>query len=171
MSSNFPQYPTSAPPMAVPEVPRRPGVVTAAFWCFMGVAALELVVTILSVVVVAASGSIIGGVLRNHPELSGRHIDVSTLVGVGTVFVVVIGVIAVALYIVFPILLVRGHGWARIVLLVVTAISLLGITGDYGISAVKVILAIVATVLAFLTPASHWFRATKQARQYRRFAR
>ena len=145
--------------------------VTAAVWCFLAAAFLELVVTIFSLVAVASERSGIAVALRQDPRLPGRHIDVETLVGVESIAVLVVGVIAIVLYVVFPILLRRGFGWARIVLLVVTAISLLGATGDYGVSALKVIVAIVATMLAFLTPASQWFRAAKQLRLERRFAR
>lgn len=170
--SNLPSYPSS-PAASAPrtEVPRPPQFVTLAFWGYLLVALLEIVVTVISVIALAGSKSSISKELSKQTTASGQHVDVETVVAAGTVGVVVVGVIALALYLIFAILLRRGFGWARIVLLVVTVISLLGVTGEYGIAAVKVGIAIVATVFVFLAPSSAWFRATKQARIDRRYGR
>ncbi len=171
MSSDIPRYPSSSAPAGTTSaVPPPPQYVIFAVWGFLIVALLEVVVTVISVIAVAGSTAAVTTELSKQTQLSGRHIDVATLILGETVAVVAVGVIATALYVIFAILLRRGFGWARIVLLVVTVISLLGITGDYGLSAVKVGIAIVATVFVFLTRSSVWFRATKQARVDRRYA-
>lgn len=168
--SNLPSYPSSASSSAPRSaVPGPPQFVTLAFWGYLLVALLEIVVTIISVIAVSGSRLSIRKELSKQTQVSGQHVDVQTVVAAGMVGVIVVGVIALALYLIFAILLRRGFGWARIVLLVITVISLLGVTGDYGIAAVKVGIAIVATVFVFLTPSSAWFRVTKQARVDRRY--
>ncbi len=60
----------------------------------------------------------------------------------------------------------RGANWARIVLLIVTVLSLFGVLSGYGLGAVRVVLGVIATVLIFMKPANEYF-ATARSRRVR----
>ena len=162
--SSFPSYHSSEVSAGAPS-PMRPRSVSVAFWLYLLAGALEIVVVIIGI---AAS---LGARQRVHAELiktgaaTGRHIDVSTVIGIGIGVSVVFGVIALAAFLVFAILMRRGYGWARIVLLIITVLALIGVTGADGIGALKAIVAIAATVLVFLPASSAWFGATKASRR------
>jgi hypothetical protein len=55
----------------------------------------------------------------------------------------------------------RGANWARIVLLIVTVLSLFQVLGAYGVGGARVVVGVIATILIFLKPASEYFRAVK----------
>jgi hypothetical protein len=159
----YPSSPSSASRSAEP-LPAQPRVVTVAFWLYLLAAAFEVVTVIWSVIAGLNSRARISGVLAQQSNLRGHHIDVGVVLAIGIAVAVVVGVIAIAAFVVFAFVMRRGYGWARIVLLIVTVLSLIGVAGNDGIGAAKSIAAVVATVLVFLKPASEWFRAAKQAR-------
>jgi hypothetical protein len=67
-------------------------------------------------------------------------------------------------FVLFAIFMRRGANWARIVLTVVTALSLLNLLASFGIGALQVIVAVVATVLIWLKPASAYFAAVRASK-------
>ncbi|MEY9952328.1 hypothetical protein [Leifsonia sp. EB34] len=138
---------------------RIPRQVTVAFWLYLIVAALVLVGVVLAAITVEPATA-------HLPHNSRLAADVATsafVLGVG--FAATVGVVYAAAYVVSAVFLRRGANWARIVLLVVTAFSLFGVLGGYGVGAVRAVVGVVATVLIFVKPGSEYFRPRRVAGQ------
>ena len=161
--SSMPSYPAPDPstPRARPAAVAIPSQVNIAFWLYLVGAALSLVTLIISLATVGASKTAIQHQLASQ----GKHISAGTLntLLVTTVAVaVVIGVIFIAAYVLFAYFMRRGANWARIVLLVLTVLSLIQVTSIPG--SVRFLAAAVATVMIFLRPANEYFKAVKAAK-------
>lgn len=129
----------------------RPSSVTAAFWLWIVEAILSVVFGIIVVAVAASTPAV--------TDLSGSQRDtaVGVLIGVAVVFIVVAvirGLIAFAMR--------RGRNWARIVLTVLAALSIVATVVQGGGAGwllwVSVVLAVVAVVLMFVPASNAWFR-------------
>lgn len=129
----------------------RPGTVTAAFWLWIVEAVLSVIFGIVVVAVAAATPAV--------ADLSGSQRDsaVGVLIGVAVVFIVVAvvrGLIAFAMR--------RGRNWARIVLTVLAALSIVATVLQGGGAGwllwLSVVLAVVAVVLMFVPASNAWFR-------------
>ncbi len=136
---------------------------TIGFWLYLAAAAISLIILIVAVTTVGATTNEMRISLSN----SGQHVSSSALnalvaatVGVSIVF----GLIFAAAYVVFAFFMRRGANWARIVLLVVTVLSLTSVLSEYGIGGVRFVAGALATVLIFLKPANEYFRAVKARR-------
>ena len=166
MPDHTPSYPastaSSGPGGGVPAPPPTP--VNAAFWLYIASAAISLIALIVSV---ATIGPLTDD-LRRQLASQGQQVSdsaVSAAIGASIAISVVIGVLYIAAYVIFAVFMRRGANWARIVLLIVTALSLFGIVGGYGLGAVRVVLGVIATVLIFLKPANDYFAAAKARRR------
>lgn len=160
--SPIPPYPHPDAPPAAP--PARPRWVTVAFWLCLAAGVLQVVVTIVSAVRAHASRAQVSSTLSRMGTANGRQIDVNTVVTLGIVMSVVVGVIAVVVYVGLAFLIRHGYGWARIVLLIVAVLSLLGFRGADGLGALKAAVVVVATVLVFLSSSATWFLDMKDHR-------
>ena len=133
-----------------------PKQVNTAFWLYIANAALSLVLLIIAL---ASVGTVTAQVQQSTGgKLSGAAVGASITVSV------IFGILYIAAYVLFAVFMRRGANWARIVLLVVTALSLVGIVSGYGIGAVRVVLGVIATILIFIKPASEYFRSGRAAR-------
>lgn len=133
-----------------------PKQVNTAFWLYIASAALSLVLLIIAL---ASVGTVTAQVQQSTGgKLSGAAVGASITVSV------IFGILYIAAYVLFAVFMRRGANWARIVLLVVTALSLVGIVSGYGIGAVRAVLGVIATVLIFIKPASEYFRSGRAAR-------
>lgn len=130
-----------------------PAQVNAAFWLYIAGAALSLVALIIAL---ATIGPVTAQLQRNG-TLSGSA--ASAAVGVSVTISVVFGILYIAAYVLFAVFMRRGANWARIVLLVVTVLSLFGVLGGYGVGAARVVVGVIATILIFIKPASEYFRS------------
>lgn len=172
VSGGIPSYPSAGgpgdAPAALPAVPR---VVTVSFWLYLLAALLGLVLTVINVVAASHASSRVRRVLEENSNVAAHHVNVSVVVAAGITVTVVVGVLFAAAYVVFALLLRRGHGWSRIVLLIVTVLSLVSVAGGHGLGLAREVAAIVATVLVFLRPAGEWFKAAREARAARLLGR
>jgi hypothetical protein len=173
--SNEDQFPTytgrsdSAAPQPTPaagppvEVPPQ---VNIGFWLYIAAAALSLVTLIVSVATIGAAKTEI----RNQLAARNEHVSaasLNSLIGLSVGAAVVGGILFLAAYVLFAFFMRRGANWARIVLLIVTVLSIFSVTSEYGLGAVRLVLGAIATVLIFLRPANEYFRGVK-ARKVRR---
>jgi hypothetical protein len=155
-----PGYPTngstgSSGPRLAP--PKR---VNTAFWLYIAAAALSLVSLIVSLMTTDASRA----ALQEQLERQGTAVDPATLdaaIGAGVVISVVFGLLYLAAYVLFAFFLRRGANWARIVLVIITALSLFDVLSGFGVGAVRVLLGVVATVLVFTGESNEYFRSAK----------
>jgi hypothetical protein len=151
--------------------PVRPQTVTTAFWLYIAAAALSLaslIVTILGFDTLkqeAISQVDSQGQSDVLPEGSVDAILDATF-GVS----IALAVVGLALYVVFGILVRRGMGWARWVMLAFAAFSLFGIIGQYGIGALQFLCLALGTVLVFLPRSREFFAAAKATRQARQLS-
>jgi hypothetical protein len=140
-----------------------PKQVTIAFWLYIAAAVLSLIALIVSLTTVDALKS----TMRQQLEKQGSDVSNGTIdaaVSAGVTVSVVLGILYLAAFVVFAYFMRRGANWARIVLLIITALSLLGVAGGDGLGIARVVLGVIATVLIFMKPASDYFRATKAAK-------
>jgi hypothetical protein len=149
-------YGTTPPTGGATVVPPR---VNAAFWLYIAGAVLSLIALIVSV---ATIGSVTASLQQqNGGRLSGSA--ASAAVGAGVTIAVVFGILYIAAYVIFAVFMRRGANWARIVLLVVTVLSVFGVLGGYGLGAARLIVGVIATILIFTKPANDYFRSSRVA--------
>jgi len=162
-----PSYPASSSPAPAAGGPvTPPQQVNIAFWLYIVGAALSLISLIVSL---ATVGSLKDEVQRQLAA-QGQQISDSALnatVTASVTFAIVFGILYIAAYVLFAYFMRRGANWARIVLLVVTVLSLFGILGGFGIGAARVVVGVIATILIFLKPANDYFREVKARKQPR----
>ena len=175
------QYPPQYPPSpsngypGQPPAPTAPGSVKGAFLIYLIAALLAAVGVVLSLTsnvwnqAVAAAGSNTSGV------------DTQTLVNTVKITTAVVGVILLGLYLLFAFKMRAGRNWARIVLTVLSALSILSLASAsssvnvngtvYKSSSTQLTgwiggaLAVVGIVLMFLPASNAYFSASKAARQ------
>lgn len=135
-----------------------PKQVNTAFWLYIASAAVSLVLLIIALATVGSMTT----QLQQSGQLSGSA--ASAAVGISVTFSVIFGILFIAAYVLFAVFMRRGANWARIVLLIVTVLSVFGILGGYGVGALRAILGIIATVLIFIKPASEYFRSGRTVR-------
>ena len=167
MSTNdSPAYPTNSGSNSVGGTPAAPSRVNTAFWLYIAAAVISLIALIVSL----SSVDALRTSLQTQLENQGTSVDGGTLNAAVTAAVtasVIFGLLYLAAYVLFAFLMRRGANWARIVLAVITALSLLDILSGYGLGAVRVILGIIATVLVFTAPANAYFASVKAAKANR----
>ncbi len=136
-----------------------PPQVNAAFWLYIAGAALSLVALIISL---ATVGSLKSTLMQQQSGLSDSAANAA--IGISVTLAVVFGILYIAAYVLFAVFMRRGANWARIVLLIVTVLSLFGVLGGYGVGAARVIVGVIATILIFLKPANEYFRSGRAGR-------
>lgn len=166
MSDSTPpaSYPASSSPAGSGAPVAPPQQVNIAFWLYIVGAALSLIALIVSLATVGSLKDDVQKQLANQ----GQQISDATLnatVGVSVTLAVVFGILYIAAYVLFAFFMRRGANWARIVLLIVTVLSLFGILGGYGLGAARVVVGVIATVLIFLKPANEYFAAVKASKR------
>ena len=173
-----PSYPAPPPntyPAGPAVRPATPGSVTGAFVIYL----LAAIVSILGIVLVVTSNVWSRAIAENNTS----GVDTQTLVNTAKIVTVVVGLIFVALYLLFAFKMRAGRNWARIVLTVLSALSIISafsatssvtVNGHvYRVSSqqasgwIGTVLAILAIVLMYLPASNAYFRDTKAARQQR----
>ena len=155
--------PYGAPPPAAAD---RPKLVDIAFWLYIAAAVLSVVGILLSV---ASLGAVREEALRQLEEQGqGEAIPPEAIEGaiwVGFGIGVVFALLFTAAYVVFAILMRKGHGWARIVLAVFAGLAIFGVIGGFGIGALQFLCLAAATVLVFLPASNAFFSAAAAQRR------
>lgn len=137
-----------------------PSQVAIAFWLYIAAAAVSLIVLIVAIASMSASKAALESQLSKQ---GSRFSDsqLNAVIGTSVAVAVIFGILFLAAYVFFAVMMRRGANWARILLLILTVLSLSGVAGAYGLGAARVILSIIATILIFLRPANEYFRAVK----------
>jgi len=147
------------PPSVDPSV--RPGSVTAAAWITI---ALSFISLLGSLVIVSVTSSAVDYVLEHPEEFDMQPGDLpaagdirSVVIGMAAVFIV--GSI-IAILVAFATL--KRQGWARILLVVMSAVSaLLGLLFSLGLIGIPWLAGSIAVIaLLFTTRANAWFRGS-----------
>lgn len=178
MTNPYPQqpYPPQQPDMYQGQAPLpvAPSTVRGAFIIYLIAALLALVGIVLSL-----TSNVWNEALAAADNNSG--VDTQTLVNTVKITTVVVGLILLGLYLLFAFKMRAGRNWARIVLTVLSALSILSPTtasssvtvngSVYKSSSTQLTgwigaaLGIVAIVLMFLPASNAYFAASKAARQ------
>jgi hypothetical protein len=140
-----------------------PRFVNIAYWLFLLVALIHVVLVIVSIATFGATSATAKSQLANT-QTGVSSAQENSILGASLVVAIVIGILYIVAFVLFDVFMRRGANWARIVLLIVTILSLPGITGAYGLGAISVVAAVVATVLMFLRPSNEYFRGVKASR-------
>ncbi|MGJ4845368.1 hypothetical protein [Leifsonia sp. Le1] len=170
-SGGFPAY-SAAPSAPAPAAPTEPpSQITIAFWLYIAAAVLSVISGIVTAISVSANRDTILQQITDSlakSQTNGAKLDPNTLTDAAITFGIVWAVVTLIfwalVFVLFAVFMRRGRNWARIVLTVLTVISLLNLGGLYFIGGVQVIAAIVATILIWLKPASQYFAAVKASR-------
>ncbi|GAA4680914.1 hypothetical protein [Frondihabitans cladoniiphilus] len=151
-----PSYPAKAGPVTPPRF------VNIAFYLFLLVALVKLVAIVVSI---ASFGTVAAQARdRVSAQVAGTSLtqaQAETIIRGSLVTGIVLSIVFLVLFVVFDLVMRRGANWARIVLLILTVLSLSAVTGAYGLGALATVAGIVATVLMFLTPSNAYFREVK----------
>ena len=143
--------------------PPRPTLVNVAFWIYVVGVALQLVSIIVSFATFGATKADAEARLAQS-GVSITAQQASTAITIGFVFGIIIALILLGLVLTFALLARRGAGWARIVLSILAVLSLLSVTGGYGLGAAIAAALIVASILSWLRPSNEWYAAVKAGR-------
>lgn len=162
-----PSYPASSSPAPAASGPvTPPQQVNIAFWLYIAGAALSLIALVVSLATVGSLKDDLQRQLATQgQQISGSALD--SIVAVSVTGAVIFGILYIVAYVLFAYFMRRGANWARIVLLVVTVLSLFGILGGFGLGAARVVVGVIATILIFLKPANDYFREVKARKQPR----
>ena len=159
--------------------PTKPGTVVGAFWLWIAAAAAAVV----SGVLVFTSDVWDEAVALAGSSTTASGVSVDTLITTVKTVAVVFMVIFVALYVFFALKMLAGRNWARVVLTVLAALTIVGsfsaqasVTVDGTVYSagsgqalrwVQLGLALLALILMWLTPSNAYFAAVKARRAYR----
>jgi|SRR4051794_5907513 hypothetical protein len=149
--------PAAAGPVA------RPRTVEIAFWLYLAAAVLDVISAIISLT--GMGGAI--DAAKEQASSQGQELPEGALdaaIGAGIAIGVAFSVVLIAATVVFAILMRRGFGWARWVLLVLAVLSLLGVFGGV-LGILHTLCMVAATVLVFLRPSTEYFRAVTAAKR------
>jgi hypothetical protein len=165
------QNQAAAPPLA------PPGSVNGAFLIYLISAVLAVIGIILTL-----TSNVWARALADTAAVNGSSVDPHTLVNTVKIVSVIFGLIFVALYLLFAFKMRAGRNWARIVLTVLSALSIASafsrttntvtINGHAYTSTstqvtgwIGVIASIIAIVLMYLPASNAYFGASRAARQ------
>ncbi|MEY9852389.1 putative membrane protein [Leifsonia sp. EB41] len=160
----FPSY-AAVPPPPVATPTRIPTTVNTAFWLYIASAVLSVIG---GIVTIASASSNRAAIIRQlqTQNLHGQNIDTLATAAIG----VAIGLSIITLifwaivFVLFAFFMRRGANWARIVLTILTVVSLLNILPGFPFGLIQVIASIVAVILIWLRPSSAWFAAIKASK-------
>ncbi|WP_314149708.1 hypothetical protein, partial [uncultured Leifsonia sp.] len=162
----FPAY-GSAPAAPVAAPTAVPNTVNIAFWLYIASAVLSVVSGIVTVVSAGAGRqSALDQLQRNGTDLNGQNAQqvVDAIIGFAVTWSIITLIFWAIVFVLFAFFLRRGANWARIVLTVLTALSLLNIIPGFPFGLLQVLASIVALVLIWLRPSSEWFAAIKASK-------
>lgn len=163
-----PDYPAAgtgvpATPVAVGEPPRT---VNIAFWLYVVGAVLSVVSGIITIATIGSTRDAALEQIRNSPQANGQSIqslaDAAIAFAVG--FTVVTLIFWAVVFVLFAFFMRRGANWARIVLTVLTALSLLNVLAGYGVGFLQFAATVVALVLIWLRPSNEYFAAVRASK-------
>lgn len=150
--------------------PERPQPMQVVFWLLLAAAACHIIAMLFSAVYILSDKfreSTAADIAKSNFPANGQ--DQVQLNIIGTlVILIVVAVVAVALYVLIGLFIRKGAGWARIVGTILAALSLgqlMGLTMPAGIfSILQVIAGLVAITFCYIAPGSTYFKEMKDYR-------
>jgi hypothetical protein len=157
-------YPASSvpgAPVGAPTAPPTP--VNVAFWLFVASALLSVIGGIITLATIGGTRqSLLDSIeTQGSVDQSQAQQVVDAAIGLGITWAIVTLIFWAVVFVLFAFFMRRGANWARIVLTVLTALSLLNIIAGFGLGALQVVASIVAVVLMWLRPSTEYFNAVK----------
>ncbi|UAJ81683.1 hypothetical protein IT072_19585 [Leifsonia sp. ZF2019] len=134
---------------------------------YVASALFSVISGIITVVVVGNTRQqLIDSLRSSSTDLRGVTTDqfVDGAIAVGITWAIVTLIFWAIVFVLFAFFARRGANWARIVLTVLTALSLLNLLAGYGLGALQVVASIVAVVLLWLRPSTEYFAAVKASK-------
>lgn len=148
----------TTPPAATP----RFGRLDVAFWLFVGAAAMCVLIVVVGL---TSIGATIGVAQQKGTDPGAAR----TYVAIGIAVVLLFELAEAVLFVLFGRLARRGVRWSRIGLVVLTVLTLLGITeGSFVLGVLRFVLAVAGTVLLFTPPARAVFADHDAGRTFSR---
>lgn len=152
-------------PVVAPSEPPR--TVTIAFWLYIAGAVLSVISGIITIITVSGSrAQFLSAIEQQNANLRGatpqQAADAALVVAI--VFTIVTLLFWAITLVLFAFFMRRGANWARIILTILTVLSLLNIIDGYGAGFLEFALAVVAVVLIWLRPSNEYFAAVKAAK-------
>jgi len=145
-----------------PAATRRFGPLDVAFWLFVGAAAMCVLIVVVGL---TSIGATVGVAQQKGTDPAAAR----TYVAIGIAVVLLFELAEAVLFVVFARLARRGVRWARIGLVVLTALALLGFSeGSFVLGVLRLVLAAAGTVLLFTPPARAAFARDDTRRTFSR---
>lgn len=161
-SEPYPQNPGQTPSNGAGGTVARHRYVDIAFYLFLVVALTRLITIIVGATQIGNVTQRAKDQIANQTAGSGlSQAQVEGVLRGSIIGGLVVSVLFLIAFVVFDLLMRRGANWARIVLLVLTVLSLTGVISAYGLGAIGVIAGIIACVLMFLPASNAYFREVK----------
>jgi len=164
-----PAYPTDATgapaaPVVAPSAPPR--TVNIAFWLYVVGAVLSVVSGIITIATIGSTRDAALEQIRNSPNANGQNAQalVDGIIAAATIWAIVTLIFWAVVFVLFAYFMRRGANWARIVLTVLTALSLLNVLAGYGVGFLQFAATVVALVLIWLRPSSEYFAAVRASK-------
>jgi heme/copper-type cytochrome/quinol oxidase subunit 2 len=137
-----------------------PKEVQASFWLWIAGAVLSVISALL---VLTERDTVVDQVRATPDGASLSQEQVDSLVLVTLLIAVVVSLVVAALYVLFAFKARAGRNWARIVLALLTAVSLLfQLTSVSILGLLVALIGVVATVLLFLPASNQYFTAAQR---------
>lgn len=173
-----PAYPSSTDntPMGRP-VPNPPSTVKGAFLIYL----IVTLISVIGIVLVVTSNVWDQAIAAAGTNVTSSGTSVSSLASAAKIATVVVGLIFIGLYLLFAFKMRAGRNWARIVLTVLSALSILSaarttasisVNGQaYSVGSsqatgwINAALAVVAIVLMYMGASNAYFAASRAARR------
>ncbi|MDN4613313.1 hypothetical protein P5G50_02505 [Leifsonia sp. F6_8S_P_1B] len=160
----YPASSATGAPVAAPTAPPTP--VNVAFWLFIASALLSVIGGIITLATIGGTRDSLLQSLQTQGSVDASQAQqvVDAAIGLGITWAIVTLIFWAVVFVVFAFFMRRGANWARIVLTVLTALSLLNIIAGFGLGALQVVASIVAVVLMWLRPSTEYFNAVKASK-------
>lgn len=141
----------------VPNSATRPVTVTAAFWLWV----VSAVVGVIGAIVAFAT-------IGNNPQIQQLEQTEAAAVTTGVTIAAVLFLVFAALRVLFAWFMYKGRNWARIVLTILAALSIIGVLLSLGTATilewVTMLLVLVALVLMWVPQSNAYFAASRRPR-------
>ena len=104
--------------------------------------------------------------IRNSPQANGQNAQalVDGIIAAATVWAIITLIFWAVVFVLFAYFMRRGANWARIVLTVLTALSLLNVLAGYGVGFLQFAATVAALVLIWLRPSNEYFAAVRASK-------
>jgi heme/copper-type cytochrome/quinol oxidase subunit 1 len=150
--------------VAAPSAPPR--TVNIAFWLYVVGAVLSVISGIVTIATIGSTRDSALEQIRNSPQANGQNAQalVDGIIAAATIWAIVTLIFWAVVFVLFAFFMRRGANWARIVLTVLTALSLLNVLAGYGVGFLQFAATVVALVLIWLRPSSEYFAAVRASK-------